>query len=55
VNETTCFGLDGGHHQVYNVGFKRQIIMSVADVEISSSYFTKYRMRQKEHPDLGGA
>ena len=42
VNETTCFGLLGGHHQVYNVGSKRQIIMWVADVEISSSCFTKY-------------
>jgi len=37
VNETTCFGLLGSHHQVYNVGSKRQITMRVADVEISSS------------------
>ena len=28
VNETTCFGLLGGHHQVYNVGSKRQIMMA---------------------------
>jgi len=33
-NETTCFGLLGGHHQVYNVGCKRLIIMRVADVNL---------------------
>ena len=27
VNETTCFGLLGGHHQVYNFGSKRLKIM----------------------------
>ena len=27
VDETTCFGVLGGHHQVYSVGSKRLIIM----------------------------
>jgi len=27
VNETTCFGLLGGHHQVYSVSYRRLITM----------------------------
>jgi hypothetical protein len=32
VNETTCFGLLRGHHQVYNVGYRRLILMRACAV-----------------------
>jgi len=32
VSETACFGLIGGHLQVYKVGSKKLIIMRAADV-----------------------
>jgi len=50
VNETTCFGLLGGHHQVYNVGSKRLMPTHVCRTHLRITIWTPFPKTNSGRP-----